>query len=51
MTDTPYTPEDVEDAERKPEPASDKADVEPSKHDHSDGFDPDSPAADAPAVF
>ena len=51
MTDTPYTPEDIDDAERKPQPDADAPDVKPAGHDHADDFDPGSPAAEAPAIF
>ncbi len=49
MTDTPYTPEDLPEAEMPP--AFDPGAADPSAHGHSDDFDPGSPAADAPAVF
>ena len=50
MTDTPYTPEDLDEAETSPAPASEPA-PKPVGHDHADDFDPGSPAADAPAMF
>ena len=49
MADTSYTPEDLEEADREPEPDVEAPDARPG--DHSDDFDPSSPSADAPAVF
>ncbi len=51
MTDTPYTPEDLPEAEREPKSQVHTPDAEPIEHNHADNFDPGSPAADAPAVF
>ena len=49
MTDTPYTPEDIDEVEATPQTGAPA--VEPDKRDYADDFDPGSPAADAPATF
>ena len=51
MTDTPYTPEDLPEAETPPSPEVGQPAPKPVEHDHADDFDPGSPAADAPAMF